>query len=313
MLLPRKISLHIMAFICVVCGCTECSVDCYPGHAGQYACHNQLCYFHRAVVTTPNTKMPTRTMPARTMPTRAMPTRAMPNVTTRPAFTEIPRNPQPGFPAFSISKIEPGLFIGNLACVSSDEYLRSHNITAVVSVTTSSELPPVANLISTHPLKKFDPSNHLMIRAGDSKSTNLLKELPGACKFISKHLSPLKPWLTKSGTKESRQGVITPSNKDRGQKNQENRPAVLIHCRKGVSRSATIAIGYLMWKDGKGSAATLSKVRQKRPSISPNSSFLNQLDLWGKLDYNLWEDAKHLIPKDDYRVFMDELAKYKRV
>ena len=226
-----------------------------------------------------------------------------------PSF-EIPKGPQKPLESYSISKIESGLFVGDMACVESEACLKFHNITAVISVACHSELASTDSLSPTHPLKKFDPKNRLTIRAGDIKSANLVKELPGVCSFISRHLSPFKPWVVNT---DARRSKAIFSSKDGAEAIHDNKPAVLIHCRLGISRSATIAIGYLMWKHGKGRSATLEKVRQKRPCIRPNSSFLEQLSLWGRVGYELWEDAEHLVPKEDYVVLMDQLEAHKKV
>lgn len=57
----------------------------------------------------------------------------------------------------------------------------------------------------------------------------------------------------------------------------------LLHCQQGISRSATFAVGYEMWKRGLGFRAALDYVAARRPVISPNGGFLGQLVLWGAL------------------------------
>jgi len=52
---------------------------------------------------------------------------------------------------------------------------------------------------------------------------------------------------------------------------------VLVHCRKGRSRSATIVIAYLMARRGYSREEAILHVLNRRPSIAPNTYFLTQL------------------------------------
>ncbi|XP_069471875.1 dual specificity protein phosphatase 19 isoform X1 [Ambystoma mexicanum] len=52
---------------------------------------------------------------------------------------------------------------------------------------------------------------------------------------------------------------------------------VLVHCNAGVSRSAAIVIGFLMHAEGLNFARAFSTVKNARPSVCPNSGFMEQL------------------------------------
>ncbi|XP_041866088.1 dual specificity protein phosphatase 19-like isoform X2 [Melanotaenia boesemani] len=52
---------------------------------------------------------------------------------------------------------------------------------------------------------------------------------------------------------------------------------VLVHCNAGVSRSASIVIGYLMLGEGLSFDDAYSQVKLARPSIRPNPGFYQQL------------------------------------
>lgn len=53
--------------------------------------------------------------------------------------------------------------------------------------------------------------------------------------------------------------------------------SILVHCHKGISRSASFVIGYLMRKNEFTFEEALRHVQNCRPVIQPNESFLTQL------------------------------------
>lgn len=55
---------------------------------------------------------------------------------------------------------------------------------------------------------------------------------------------------------------------------------VLIHCHAGVSRSATVVMAYLMRIHKKTYQEAKKEVKSKRPCVSPNSTFLKDLQLY---------------------------------
>ncbi|KAK4372468.1 hypothetical protein RND71_007852 [Anisodus tanguticus] len=57
---------------------------------------------------------------------------------------------------------------------------------------------------------------------------------------------------------------------------------VLVHCFAGKSRSATIVIAYLMKKHGMSQSEAFQFVKSKRPVVSPNASFMTQLENYDK-------------------------------
>ena len=57
----------------------------------------------------------------------------------------------------------------------------------------------------------------------------------------------------------------------------------LVHCRIGTSRSATIVIAYLMWKQNMKYEEAYNYVKDKRKRIGPNSGFKEQLKIFENL------------------------------
>ena len=71
----------------------------------------------------------------------------------------------------------------------------------------------------------------------------------------------------------------------------DGKEKVLVHCMAGASRSATIIIAYLMWKNKMKYEDALDFVQKKRFIVYPNEGFREQLKLFEnelkKNDYNI--------------------------
>ncbi|CDH60414.1 dual specificity protein phosphatase 12 [Lichtheimia corymbifera JMRC:FSU:9682] len=66
---------------------------------------------------------------------------------------------------------------------------------------------------------------------------------------------------------------------------------VLVHCEAGVSRSTTIVAAYMMRKGKLDVQKTLDMIRDRRAFVAPNDGFLDQLELYHTLEYDV--DPKH--------------------
>ena len=70
---------------------------------------------------------------------------------------------------------------------------------------------------------------------------------------------------------------------------------VLVHCNRGVSRSATFVVAHLMKARALDPAAALELVRAVRPQAEPNAAFLKQLDvLHAELEASRKRDAQRM-------------------
>lgn len=165
-----------------------------------------------------------------------------------------------------ISQIMGRVFIGNRQCIVDEVTLDMHNIKAAISLIHS----PETNW--SKPSFHDRVPHHIWVEALDSSTQELLRFLPRCCDFIEENL--------KAG--------------------------VLVHCEMGVSRSATIVLAYLMRK-GKvsGVGGALAYVSGER-NINPSANFKEQLRVWEKCDYKLWEDEEEKYPKPAYREWLSE-------
>lgn len=75
--------------------------------------------------------------------------------------------------------------------------------------------------------------------------------------------------------------------------------SVLVHCQAGVSRSATVVIGYCMWKDELSMEAAVARVMEARSVVWPNPGFKCQLRQFEALHWDAtkwlgWSSEKYL-------------------
>ena len=73
--------------------------------------------------------------------------------------------------------------------------------------------------------------------------------------------------------------------KNNNNNNNTKRKKILIHCMMGKSRSATIIIAYLMYKNNIGWMEALRCVREKRSIVEPNLGFISLLKQFEKDHY----------------------------
>ncbi|GIL44874.1 hypothetical protein Vafri_2331 [Volvox africanus] len=71
---------------------------------------------------------------------------------------------------------------------------------------------------------------------------------------------------------------------------------VLVHCVAGVSRSATVCMGWLMWRHKLSAEEAFRRVHRVRPWVMPNMGFRKQLERFGELgcDLSKWTAWRHV-------------------
>lgn len=177
----------------------------------------------------------------------------------------------------SISEITPNLFLGNGRCAYDPPTLRDNHINAVISLINA----PLALWTRSKFTDLISTDRHLWVECVDSSTQDLLVHMHRVCTFIDRMLLPV----------EQKPGVV------------------LVHCDQGVSRSATMVIAYLTREQRKGLEEVLAEVRTKRPRIKPSPNFMDQLEVWEKVGYEIWEDPEERkIPKEPYRLYLERAA-----
>lgn len=71
---------------------------------------------------------------------------------------------------------------------------------------------------------------------------------------------------------------------------KKNDGGVLVHCQKGISRSASVVIAFTMEEMELDFDTASRYVRSSRPKAKPNTGFQSQLELWNKMRFNIHDD-----------------------
>uniref|UniRef100_A0A7S1X4L4 Protein-tyrosine-phosphatase n=1 Tax=Tetraselmis chuii TaxID=63592 RepID=A0A7S1X4L4_9CHLO len=74
---------------------------------------------------------------------------------------------------------------------------------------------------------------------------------------------------------------------DQALQNEREAGGVLVHCSAGCSRSASVCLGYVMWKEGLCYDEAWRVVHSARPCICPNDGFKKQLREFERIGYDL--------------------------
>jgi dual specificity phosphatase 12 len=157
----------------------------------------------------------------------------------------------------------PNLFISDITIPSSPPQLLDHGITHVLTLLSSSHRPKIPLSLNV---------THKIIEIDDDALADVLGILEEACTFIFSALSV-------------------------------NDSKVLVHCLQGISRSGAVIVAYMMKELDMGYEEALKLARKDRSVIAPNTGFAEQLQLWQRMGYEVWEEGKE---KELYREWKEK-------
>jgi hypothetical protein len=137
---------------------------------------------------------------------------------------------------------------------------------------------------------KYSSYTYLRIGLVDTEKADLLRKLPECVRFIDQVIgNPHQEEGSSTAVNLSQTEVSfnNPTNttktetKIKTKTRQRQRGAVLVHCKAGISRSASVVMGYLLYKNPDMSVAeALAMIKVARPVAQPNPGFLSQLELF---------------------------------
>ncbi|KAL3479718.1 protein-tyrosine phosphatase-like protein [Aspergillus californicus] len=171
----------------------------------------------------------------------------------------------------SLDLIAPGLYLGNLAAATSQEALKAHNISALVSLSHKKR-----DYTNTRAAGIPSP-RQFWLSVRDNQDADLLMHFPQLYEFIESVAPPRLNALRSLDIE-----TLWTS------ENDEEEGAVLIHCVMGRSRSPTVLAGYLMRKLELGVEVVLKHIRRRR-QVCPNLNFMEQL--WWEEQRVMWDKA----------------------
>ncbi|CAO1626629.1 unnamed protein product [Sympodiomycopsis kandeliae] len=187
-----------------------------------------------------------------------------------------------------MDEVLPGLWVGDLACALSTEYLSLAGITHIITAL-KQRLPPPPTL----PCGRDIPSTNLLhVPVDDEEHEPILVHFPIVNDFISSVLK--EEWIKDEvGTEETsiNQPRLINGEIINGHWETTGSGTILIHCQAGCSRSVALTMAYIMSSRQLTVTEAFEMVRNRRSQSEPNTGFLNQLELYYKAKYQI--DLRH--------------------
>ena len=157
------------------------------------------------------------------------------------------------------AQVAPGLYLGDRKDAKDRAALRRLNIQSIVNCTPPKSEDPAAGCPSFFEREL----RYLRVPIYDSPAEDAAEHFASVLDFIASRL---------------------------------HHGGVLVHCNRGVSRSATFVVAHLMKARALDPASALELVRAARPQAEPNAAFLKQLDgvLHAELEASRKRDAARM-------------------
>lgn len=164
--------------------------------------------------------------------------------------------------ADSLQMVLPNIYMGSAVAAENLDLLQSVGVSHVLAIGW--------NLSANFP----DKFKYLLInKIEDRPGFLILEQFPKCFQFMDECLG------VENG-KESESG---------------SQSKLFVHCHKGLSRSATIIIGYEMYRHHKSLEQVLDEIRAHRSFIMPNIGFQAQMKKFEQMEYSLdMDDYKEL-------------------
>ncbi|KAJ5765291.1 hypothetical protein N7520_004850 [Penicillium odoratum] len=190
--------------------------------------------------------------------------------------------------------IVPGLYLGTAGAARDPEMLRKNGINANVSLTHrwSRSWDTVTREGGV------SKDRHVWFECADSPTQDLLVHMRKICYAIDRMAPATLTSLTSLPVDDKQKTNYAPPCAPEG---------ILIHCRYGKSRSATMVVAYLMRKFRLPRDDIMKYVEVKQ-HINPNPGFMRQLEFWEECGHQMWQDWLETIPKAPYKTWLEERA-----
>ncbi|KAJ9475613.1 Tyrosine-protein phosphatase YVH1 [Pseudozyma hubeiensis] len=204
-----------------------------------------------------------------------------------------------------MDEVLPGLWVGGVRAAMDVDYLSQAGITHMITCM-KQQIPVPPPLADGRTITRAEMKH---VRIDDDEKAPILVHFAGCNELISSQLE--EEWtaddqdeLPEEQQEESYDEVeqLVQGRQKRNGKwgtwSTTGSGTVLIHCQAGCSRSVAIAAAYLMHTRRIDATTAISMIRRRRPSASPNSGFMAQLELYAQVGFEVdmkWQSVRRFL------------------